>query len=128
MMDPTQLNQVLTNLVVNARDAIPGPGQIELSSSNRTLAQADCDSLMEAVPGDYACLSVRDSGSGMSPELVARIFEPFFTTKPAGRGTGLGLAMVHGVVKQNQGTIQVESEPGRGTCFQILLPRAISST
>jgi PAS domain S-box-containing protein len=128
MVDPTQLNQVLTNLVVNARDAITGPGQIELSSGNRTLAQADCDSLMEAVPGDYACLSVRDSGSGMPPELVAQIFEPFFTTKPAGRGTGLGLAMVHGVVKQNQGTIQVESEPGRGTCFQILLPRAISST
>jgi PAS domain S-box-containing protein len=128
MMDPTQLNQVLTNLVVNARDAIAGPGQIELSSCNRTLIQLDCDSLVEAVPGDYACLSVRDSGSGMAPELAAQIFEPFFTTKPAGKGTGLGLAMVHGVVKQNQGTIQVESEPGRGTCFQIFLPRAISST
>ena len=124
MMDPTQLNQVLTNLVVNARDAIAGPGQIELSSCNRTLTQLDCDSLVEAVPGDYVCLSVRDSGSGMSPELAAQIFEPFFTTKPAGRGTGLGLAMVHGVVKQNQGTIQVESEPGRGTCFRIFLPRA----
>lgn len=124
MMDPTQLNQVLTNLVVNARDAIVGPGQIELSSCNQTLTEADCASLAEAVPGDYLCLSVRDSGSGMPPELVARIFEPFFTTKPAGRGTGLGLAMVHGIVKQNRGTIRVESEPGLGTCFQIFLPRA----
>ncbi len=123
MMDPTQLNQILTNLVVNARDAIVGPGRIELTSCNRTLTQTDCAALTEAVPGDYACLSVRDSGSGMSPELVAQIFEPFFTTKPAGKGTGLGLAMVHGVVKQNQGTIQVESEPGRGTCFRIFLPR-----
>ena len=122
--DAAQLQQVVTNLVVNARDAIAGPGQIELSSCNRTLTQADCDSLMEAVPGDYACLSVRDSGSGMPPELVAKIFEPFFTTKPAGQGTGLGLAMVHGVVKQNQGTIHVQSEPGCGTCFQIYLPRA----
>jgi PAS domain S-box-containing protein len=124
MMDPTQLTQVLTNLMVNARDAIVGPGQIELASCNRTLTEVDCLALAEAVPGDYACLSVRDSGSGMSPELVERIFEPFFTTKPAGKGTGLGLAMVHGVVKQNQGAIQVESEPGRGTCFRIFLPRA----
>ena len=124
MMDPTQLNQVLTNLVVNARDAITGPGQIELSSCNQTLTQVDCAALVEAIPGDYACLSVRDSGSGMPPELVAQIFEPFFTTKPAGKGTGLGLAMVHGVVKQNQGAIQVESEPGRGTRFRIFLPRA----
>jgi PAS domain S-box-containing protein len=128
MMDPTQLNQVLTNLVVNARDAITGPGQIDLSTCNRTLAPVDCASLVETVPGDYACLCVRDSGSGMVPELVAQIFEPFFTTKPAGRGTGLGLAMVHGVVKQNQGAIRVESEPGRGSCFQVFLPRATSST
>jgi signal transduction histidine kinase len=124
MMDPTQLNQILTNLVVNARDAIVGPGRIELSSCNQTLTQTDSAALAEAVPGDYACLSVKDSGSGISPELQARIFEPFFTTKPVGRGTGLGLAMVHSVVKQNQGTIQVESEPGRGTCFWIFLPRA----
>jgi PAS domain S-box-containing protein len=124
MMDPTQLNQILTNLVVNARDAIAGPGQIELSSCNRTLTQADCAAQAEAVPGDYACLSVRDDGSGMAPDLVAHIFEPFFTTKSEGRGTGLGLAMVHGIVKQNRGTIQVESEPGHGTCFRIFLPRA----
>ena len=122
-LDPTQLDQVLTNLVVNARDAIDGPGQIELATSNRTLAEGDHQTWMETGPGDYVCLSVKDTGCGMSSDLVVQVFEPFFTTKPAGRGTGLGLAMVHGVVKQNRGTIQVESEPGRGTCFQILFPR-----
>jgi PAS domain S-box-containing protein len=123
-MDPTQLDQVLTNLVVNARDAISVPGRIEVATSNRTLTETDCATMVEAAPGDHVCLSVTDDGCGMSPDLVARIFEPFFTTKPAGRGTGLGLATVHGVVKQNHGTIQVESEPGKGTCFRVLLPRA----
>ncbi len=122
-LDPTQLNQVLTNLVVNARDAIGGPGQIELATCNRTLTEGDQGAWPETEPGDYVCLSVKDTGCGMSPDLVSRVFEPFFTTKAAGRGTGLGLAMVHGVVKQNQGAILVESEPGQGTCFQILFPR-----
>jgi PAS domain S-box-containing protein len=121
-MDPTQLDQVLTNLLVNARDAIAGSGTIEVATSNRSLTETGVP--VDVAPGDYVCLSVTDTGAGMGPELVARIFEPFFTTKPAGKGTGLGLAMVHGVVKQNQGAIQVESEPGRGTCFRIMLPRA----
>lgn len=123
-MDPTQVDQVLTNLVVNARDAIAGTGQIEVATANQTLTVSDCAALLDAVPGDHVCLSVTDTGCGMAPELVAQIFEPFFTTKPAGRGTGLGLAMVHGVVKQNRGAIQVDSEPGRGTAFRVFLPRA----
>jgi PAS domain S-box-containing protein len=123
-MDPTQLDQVLTNLVVNARDAITGPGQVELATANQTLAKSDSPKLADLLPGDYVCLSVKDSGCGMPPELVARIFEPFFTTKPSGKGTGLGLAMVQGVVEQNQGTIQVESQPGRGTCLRIWFPKA----
>jgi PAS domain S-box-containing protein len=125
LVDPTQLDQMLTNLVVNARDAIAGPGHIELATANWTLTLADCASLVDALPGDHVCLSVTDSGCGMTPDLVARIFDPFFTTKP--KGTGLGLAMVHGAVKENQGAIQVESEPGRGTCFRIYLPRCPTS-
>ncbi len=125
-VDPTQLDQMLTNLVVNARDAIGGPGQIEVATGNRRLSEADCAAMVDLQPGDHAWLSITDDGCGMTPELVARIFEPFFTTKPAGKGTGLGLAVVHAAVKQNQGALQVESEPGRGTCFRIYLPRATS--
>ena len=123
-MDPTQLHQVLTNLIVNARDAMGGPGRIELVTSPRTLVEGAIGTSQETVPGDYVCLRVTDTGCGMSPRLVAQIFEPFFTTKATGKGTGLGLAIVHGIIKQNRGLIEVESEPGRGTCFQILLPRA----
>lgn len=126
-MDPTQLDQVLTNLVVNARDAITGSGHIELATTNRTLTEAECAGLADATPGDHICLSVTDSGCGMTPDLVARVFEPFFTTKPSGKGTGLGLALVQGVVRQNQGAIQVDSEPGQGTTFRIYLPRAATS-
>jgi PAS domain S-box-containing protein len=127
MVDPIQLDQVLTNLVVNARDAIAGPGRIELTTANRTLTAADCASLVDAQPGDHVCLSVTDNGCGMAPDLAGQIFDPFFTTKPTGRGTGLGLAMVHGVVKENRGTIQVQSEPGQGTCFRIYFPRSPTS-
>ena len=123
-VDPTQVDQVLTNLVVNARDAIAGTGHIDLSTANHTLTEVECAAMVDAVPGDHVCLSIADSGCGMPPELVARIFEPFFTTKRAGQGTGLGLAMVHGAVKQNQGAIQVDSAPGRGTRFRVFLPRA----
>ena len=122
-MDPTQLDQILTNLVVNARDAIGGAGHIEVATANQTLTASDCATLLDLVPGDHVCLSITDSGCGMAPDLVARMFEPFFTTKPSGKGTGLGLALVHGVVKQNHGAIQVDSEPGRGTQFQLFFPR-----
>lgn len=122
-MDSTQLDQVLTNLVVNARDAIAGAGRIEVATANQALTGSDCAALLDVVPGDHVCLSITDSGCGMAPDLVARMFEPFFTTKPSGKGTGLGLAMVHGVVKQNQGAIHVDSEPGHGTQFQLFFPR-----
>jgi PAS domain S-box-containing protein len=127
LVDPTQLDQVLTNLVVNARDAIAGPGHIKLATANRMLTVADCAALVDALPGDHVCLSVTDSGCGMTPDLVAQIFDPFFTTKPTGKGTGLGLAMVHGAVKENQGAIQVESRLGLGTCFRIYFPRCPTS-
>jgi len=125
--DNRLVSQVLTNLVVNARDAITGSGRIEVATANRTLEAADCAVLVEARPGDHVCLSVSDSGCGMARELTEQIFEPFFTTKPAGRGTGLGLATVHGIVKQNHGVIQVDSEPGKGTTFRIYLPRVTSA-
>jgi PAS domain S-box-containing protein len=123
-VDPTQLDQVLTNLLVNARDAMGGPGRLDVATSNRTLQEADCADLADLLAGDHVCLSVTDSGCGMAPEVAARIFEPFFTTKAPGKGTGLGLAMVHSAVRQNHGAIRVESELGRGTCFKIFLPRA----
>jgi PAS domain S-box-containing protein len=124
--DPTQLDQLMTNLVVNARDAIGTAGWIELATANRTLSQADCAALPGLQPGDHVRLSVSDNGCGMAPELVGRIFEPFFTTKPSGKGTGLGLALVHGVVTQHRGALRVESRPGEGSTFHILLPRATS--
>jgi signal transduction histidine kinase len=126
-VDPTQLDQILTNLVVNARDAIDGSGRIQLAMANLVLTPGDCAVLVDTRPGDHVCLSVTDTGCGMGPELVARIFDPFFTTKAPGRGTGLGLAVVHSAVKQNQGAIQVESEPGLGTCFRIYFPRCPTS-
>jgi two-component system cell cycle sensor histidine kinase/response regulator CckA len=122
--DPTQLEQVLTNLVVNARDAIQGPGRITLETANWTLRERDCGDWTEPGSGQYAGIQVSDTGSGIAPEVQANIFEPFFTTKPAGHGTGLGLAMVRGIVRQHQGALQVNTTPGRGTTFRILFPRA----
>ena len=123
-VDPTQLEQVVTNLVANARDAIQGPGRMDLETRNVILADSDCPTWEGAEPGEYVAFQVTDSGCGMAADLVPHIFEPFFTTKPAGKGTGLGLALVHGIVKQSQGCLQVESKPGRGSTFRILLPRA----
>ena len=122
--DPTQLEQVLTNLVVNARDAIQGPGRITLETANWTLRDRDCAVWTEARSGEYVGIQVSDTGSGMTPEVQATIFEPFFTTKPSGQGTGLGLAMVRGIVRQHQGALQVDTAPSRGSTFRILLPRA----
>lgn len=122
-VDPTQLKQMVTNLVINARDAIQGPGRIELETRNAVLAAGDGGAWDGAEPGEYVAVQVRDSGCGMAPELVPHIFEPFFTTKSQGKGTGLGLALVHSIVKQHHGALQVESAPDRGSTFRILLPR-----
>ena len=122
-VDPTQLEQVLTNLVVNARDAILGPGRITLATANWTLRDRDCAAWTEPGSGQYVGIQVSDTGSGIAPDIQANIFEPFFTTKPTGHGTGLGLAMVRGIVRQHQGALQVETVPGRGTTFRILFPR-----
>lgn len=117
-IDPDMAAQALLNLAINARDAMPGGGPL-----NVQLAAAGARTPPPGLPpGDYAVLSVTDRGTGMPPELLDRIFDPFFTTKPPGQGTGLGLAMVYGTVKQAGGVILVDSQPGRGTCFSLWLP------
>ena len=122
-MDPTQIDQVLVNLCVNARDAIGSGGQIQIETRNQVFDDTSCTGHAEIRPGEYVCLSVQDTGCGMDAETIAQIFEPFFTTKGLGKGTGLGLATVYGIVKQNQGMIDVQSTPGQGTTFHVFLPR-----
>ncbi|WP_246399362.1 CHASE3 domain-containing protein [Geomonas silvestris] len=122
-IDPSQVDQILANLCSNARDALGETGTICIATQNREIDAAYSAHSAELVPGDYVRLSVSDNGSGMDRELLAHIFEPFFTTKGAGKGTGLGLATVFGAVKQNNGSINVYSEPGVGTTFSIYLPR-----
>jgi signal transduction histidine kinase len=122
-VDPSQVDQILANLVVNARDAIAGVGRITLSTANATLDEAYCASRPWARPGEYVRLAVADTGGGMGPDVLAHLFEPFFTTKDLGKGTGLGLATVYGIVKQNDGIIDVASEIARGTTISVYLPR-----
>jgi CheY-like chemotaxis protein len=121
--DPGQLEQVLLNLVVNARDATVGAGRITIWTENIKLDPADRPIIAELPAGDYVVLTVQDTGAGIPPEIRDRLFEPFFTTKAAGKGTGLGLAMCYGIVTQAGGAITVESEPGAGARFHVLLPR-----
>ncbi|MBW2346608.1 MAG: transporter substrate-binding domain-containing protein [Deltaproteobacteria bacterium] len=122
-MDPAQIDQILANLCVNAKDAIADVGRITIETRNVTLDDALARSLPGSVPGDYGMLAVGDDGCGMEKSVLDQIFEPFFTTKEQGKGTGLGLATVYGIVKQNNGFIYAESEPNKGTRFMIYLPR-----
>jgi len=112
--DPSMLEQILLNLSVNSRDAMPHGGQLTIRISHCDISEQDAGRNVDAKPGRYVCLSHADSGTGIPPENLNRIFEPFFTTKELGKGTGLGLATVFGIVKQHHGWIQVESELGKG--------------
>ncbi|MBU4405373.1 MAG: PAS domain S-box protein [Acidobacteria bacterium] len=122
-IDSMQIEQVLINLVLNARDAMPTGGRLALETVPLHVDDDLAAGHPGMAPGEYAVIRVHDSGSGMEPQVLARIFEPFFTTKPKGEGTGLGLASVFGILSQNHGAVWAESEPGRGSTFQILLPR-----
>jgi CheY-like chemotaxis protein len=119
--DPGRIEQVVLNLVVNARDAMPAGGRVVIETSNLPRPSAGG---LDLPPGAYVCLAVSDTGLGMTGEVRSHLFEPFFTTKAEGKGTGLGLATVYGIVKQAGGDVRVESEPGHGARFEVLLPAA----
>ena len=119
--DISMLEQALVNLVVNARDAMPGGGQLLITTEKLTFPEASAPAHPEARPGDFVCITVKDTGSGIAPEHLPHIFEPFFTTKDVGKGTGLGLATVYGIVKQHEGWIEVSSQVGCGSTFRLFL-------
>ena len=125
-VDPGQLENVVVNLAINARDAMAaqGDGVFTITLQNRVLGAADVQSMHDIAPGEYVLLAMSDSGAGMSEDVRALAFEPFFTTKPVGEGTGLGLSMAYGFVKQSGGHIALASTPGQGTTVEILLPRS----
>ncbi|MBU1567634.1 MAG: response regulator, partial [Proteobacteria bacterium] len=124
-IDPSQIDQILANLCVNARDAIRGVGKIIIETATVSINVDYCNDNPGFVPGKYTMLALSDSGSGIPKKHLNHIFEPFFTTKKQGEGTGLGLAMIYGIVKQNNGFIKVYSEPAQGTTFRIYLPQYI---
>ncbi|MBF0103161.1 MAG: PAS domain S-box protein [Desulfobacterales bacterium] len=122
-IDPSQIDQILANLCVNARDAIENVGKVTIKTENISFDNTYCANHTECLPGDYVCLIVSDNGKGMEKEIQQQIFEPFFTTKEVGQGSGLGLSTIYGIVKQNNGFIDVYSKPGKGTIFRIYFPQ-----
>jgi PAS domain S-box-containing protein len=125
-MDPSQIDQILANLCVNARDAIAGVGKLTIETERKSFDEEYCKEHPGFIPGDYVLLAVSDNGCGMDKETLDNLFEPFFTTKDVGKGTGLGLATVYGIVKQNNGFINVYSEHSQGSTFKIYLPRLVA--
>ncbi|MDO8973363.1 ATP-binding protein [Reyranella sp.] len=121
--DANQLESAILNLAINARDAMPEGGQLVIDTHNRQVDQATASAHIDRSAGDYVCISVSDTGTGMDAETIARAFEPFFTTKPLGQGTGLGLSMIYGFARQSEGYVEIESSPGRGTTVHLCLPR-----
>jgi len=125
-MDPSQIDQILANLCINAKDAISGVGKITIETGKKTFDEEYCKEHAGFTPGDFVLLAVSDNGYGMDKDTLDNLFEPFFTTKEVGKGTGLGLATIYGIVKQNNGFINVYSEPGQGSTFKIYLPRLVA--
>jgi signal transduction histidine kinase len=125
--DPSQIEQVVLNLVLNARDAMPSGGRVTVTVDSVQLDETAALGLVEGHAGEYARLSVTDTGTGMNDQTKAQLFEPFFTTKGQGKGTGLGLSIVYGIAKQNGGYVTVASEPGRGASFVMWLPAATTA-
>ncbi|MCP4043352.1 MAG: PAS domain-containing sensor histidine kinase, partial [Gammaproteobacteria bacterium] len=120
LMDPGQLNQLLMNLCVNARDAMEGKGKLTIHLGWTKGVEAECATCHKQLEGDWVELSVTDTGGGISPEALDRIFDPFFTTKEVGKGTGMGMAVIHGIMRNHGGHVLVETEQGKGTTFRLL--------